>query len=236
MELPDDPDMIMKYLTYFLRPTVRARITSGKMHGFLFCKRNGDAFDSAGDWAAYLANIVEKHIGMSNISSNALRHSFTTFMESANDDDHSQLRESTAYAMRHNIRIQQHTYNNTSPIERKRKAVEFASGVFKRVVLESSTETEQVGTKEVPPLGALVGTKLPNGGSGFAKVVRIEKTDALLMLLKPRQTDATHSEYIADIGNLLRRNMAREVVWPIDGGRGTAAVRWSVWRCVNVNG
>ncbi|KAJ3181532.1 hypothetical protein HDU87_001142, partial [Geranomyces variabilis] len=182
MELPDDPDMILKYLKFFLKPS---------------------------------------YIGMPNISSNALRHSFTTFMESASDVDHVRLRESTAYAMRHNIRIQQHTYNNTSPIERKRKAVEFASGVFKRVVLEksfeNSSETTGVQTGEVPPLGALVGTKLSNGGPGFAKVVRTEKTDALLMVLQPRPTDTTSTEYVAIIGNLLRRNMVTEVVWPVDG-------------------
>ncbi|KAI8817890.1 uncharacterized protein EV422DRAFT_570363 [Fimicolochytrium jonesii] len=217
IELPDDSSIILKYLTYFLQPIVRARVTSGKKHGYLFCKNNGDAFDSAGEWSAYLARIVEKHIGIANISSNALRHSFTTYMESAVESDHVRLRESTAYAMRHNIRIQQHTYNNTPSIERKRKAVDFASRVFKRIVLEDSA-TEADSDNGAPPLGALVGTKLLNGRPGFGKVVRIENANAIIMLLTPRQTEgATLSEYVADIGSLLRRNIAREILYPIDG-------------------
>ncbi|KAI8817883.1 uncharacterized protein EV422DRAFT_508705 [Fimicolochytrium jonesii] len=217
IELPDDSSIILKYLTYFLQPIVRAQVTSGKKHGYLFCKNNGDAFDSAGEWSVYLARIVEKHIGIANISSNALRHSFTTYMESAVESDHVRLRESTAYAMRHNIRIQQHTYNNTPSIERKRKAVDFASRVFKRIVLEDSA-TEADSDNGAPPLGALVGTKLLNGRPGFGKVVRIENADAIIMLLTPRQTEgATLSEYVADIGSLLRRNIAREILYPIDG-------------------
>jgi len=98
-ELPNDDDMIIKYLTYLLKPGVRVLLTKGKMHGFLFCKRSGDAFENAGDWTMYLGNIVQKHIGLSNVSSNALRHSFTTFMESVADEDHVRLRESTASAM-----------------------------------------------------------------------------------------------------------------------------------------
>ena len=45
----------------------------------------------------YLAAIIEKHVGLKNISSNALRHSFTTYMESDDQLDHMRLRESTAF-------------------------------------------------------------------------------------------------------------------------------------------
>ncbi|KAI8817222.1 uncharacterized protein EV422DRAFT_604763 [Fimicolochytrium jonesii] len=78
MELPNDDNLIIKYLTYLLKPEVRVLLTKGK--------------------------IVQKHIGLLNISSNALRHSFTTFMESVANEDHVRLQELTASAMRHNVR------------------------------------------------------------------------------------------------------------------------------------
>lgn len=94
----------MKYLNYLMLPHVRTRMTSGKPHGFLFCKTSGDAYEAAGEWTMYLAHIIHKHIGVTNVSSNALRHSFTTYMEMVDDADHTRLRESTAYAMRHTLR------------------------------------------------------------------------------------------------------------------------------------
>ena len=87
-----------------MRPSIRAQINRGKQHGFLFCKQNGDAFENAGEWSMFLASIIEKHIGVLNISSNALRHAFTTYIESVDDEDHMRLRESAAYAMRHTVR------------------------------------------------------------------------------------------------------------------------------------
>ena len=104
MELPSDADMLVKYLTYLLEGQVRALLTKGKMHGFLFCKGNGEAFENAGEWSTYLGAIVRRHIGLANVSSNALRHAFATFIETATDEDHVRLRESTASAMRHNVR------------------------------------------------------------------------------------------------------------------------------------
>ncbi|KAJ3280125.1 hypothetical protein HK104_000895, partial [Borealophlyctis nickersoniae] len=137
IELPCDPEIMLKYLEYLLQPRMRAQITKGNQHGFLFCKQNGEAFENAGEWSMYIACIIERHVQLKNISTNALRHSFTTYMESIDcEGDHIKLRESTAYAMRHTVRIQQHTYNNIPAIEKKRKAVEFASRAFKRVVCE----------------------------------------------------------------------------------------------------
>lgn len=52
----------------------------------------------------YLAKIIERHTGVPNVSSNALQHAFTTFMESANEVEQILLHESTAYAMRHRIK------------------------------------------------------------------------------------------------------------------------------------
>ncbi|KAJ3281231.1 hypothetical protein HK104_000128, partial [Borealophlyctis nickersoniae] len=104
IELPSDPEIILKYLECLLQPTMRAQITKGKQHGFLFCKQNGEAFENAGEWSMYLASIIERHVALKNISTNALRHSFTTYMESVDGvGDHTRLRESTAYAMRHTL-------------------------------------------------------------------------------------------------------------------------------------
>ena len=115
--------------------------------------------------------------------------------------------------------MQQQTYNNTTAIQRKRKAVEFASGVFKRVVLGETLDTEITDTdRPTPSLDALVGTKLPDGRLAFAKIVRIEKNHVLLMPLKVRDSDAMAIfEYVADIGSLFRRSIQRELVWPVDG-------------------
>ena len=116
--------------------------------------------------------------------------------------------------------MQQKTYN-TPTIQRKRKAVEFASGFFKRIVLEKRPDIpggDLAKSTVTRSTGALVGTKLPDGSPSFGKVVRIENNAALVMLLKLRDTDATiPHEYVADVGNLLRRSMATEVVWPVDG-------------------
>lgn len=105
IELPANEDMILKYLSYLLKPPVRNLLNRGKQHGLLFCKQNGDPFENAGEWSMFLSSIIKKHIGVPNISSNALRHSFTTHVETVNDDgDIMRLRESAAYAMRHTIR------------------------------------------------------------------------------------------------------------------------------------
>ena len=105
IELPADREIIIKYLEYLMLPAVRAHINHGKQHGLLFCKRNGDPFENAGEWSMFLASLINKHIGIPNVSSNALRHSFTTHVESVVDcEDRMLLRESTAYAMRHTIR------------------------------------------------------------------------------------------------------------------------------------
>ena len=86
-------------------PAVRKNINGGKQHGLLFCKRNGDPFENAGEWSMFLASLIHKHTGIPGVSSNALRHSFATHVESAVDGgDRMLLRESTAYAMRHTIR------------------------------------------------------------------------------------------------------------------------------------
>lgn len=105
IELPSDPDILIRHLLFPLKPAVRCQITHGKEHGFLFCKRNGDPFESAAEWSEYLQAIVEKHVGIGGVSSNALRHSFTSYMELSEEDDHMRLRESAAYAMRHKIRF-----------------------------------------------------------------------------------------------------------------------------------
>ncbi|KAJ3282520.1 hypothetical protein HK104_010849 [Borealophlyctis nickersoniae] len=255
MELPSNAEIILKYLEHLLQPTVRAQVTKGKQHGFLFCKQNGEAFENAGEWSMYIAGIIERHAALQNISTNALRHSFTTYMESVEGEgDHTRLRESTAYAMRHTVRfvkltsfsvrvisvckqigestdltdsslprIQQHTYNNIPPIERKRKAVEFASRAFKRVVCEEevSDSKDSHGASIRPPTGSLVGTRLPDGSPAFAKVIRIEGDDAVLMLLRLQQEDsieATPNHYVANLGSLVRKRIAsREILFPVDG-------------------
>ncbi|KAJ3049854.1 hypothetical protein HK097_009153 [Rhizophlyctis rosea] len=220
IELPADRDMIVKYIAYLMLPAVRAHINSGKQHGFLFCKRNGDPFENAGEWSMFLASLVNKHTGIPNVSSNALRHAFTTHVESAPDaGDRILLRESTAYAMRHTIRVQQQTYNNASPIERKRKAVEFAGQAFKRIVCANGLPAVESREFTVP-IGALVGMRLSTGDPGFGKVIRVEGDDILTLLLVPdvreQEVDGPQRAYVADLSTLMRK-ASDEIIYPVDG-------------------
>ena len=117
-------------------------------------------------------------------------------------------------------RIQQQTYNNTSPIERKRKAVEFAGRVFKRIVFDKDSQGDSPTITAIS-LGSIVGLRVLDGSTAFGKVIRMDSNDALLMLLKPQNTTADYShrqEYVADIGNLVRKKLsAHELIFPVDG-------------------
>ncbi|KAJ3280206.1 hypothetical protein HK104_000830 [Borealophlyctis nickersoniae] len=104
IELPSEAIIIVKYLHFMMGPEIRTQIARGKQHGFFFCKLNGDPFENAGEWSMFLSSIINKHVGVPNISTNALRHPFTTYMESVEDPDHRRLRERTAFAMRHTVR------------------------------------------------------------------------------------------------------------------------------------
>ncbi|KAI8820030.1 uncharacterized protein EV422DRAFT_95895 [Fimicolochytrium jonesii] len=112
IELPNDEEVLIKYLLWLMDPRVWEIVTGGKPHGFLFCKRNGDSFEDARDWTAYISGIVEQRSGISNIGPNALRHAFATFIESSDGEDQQRLRESASSAMRHTVRMQQSVYNN----------------------------------------------------------------------------------------------------------------------------
>ncbi|KAJ3277435.1 hypothetical protein HK104_003298 [Borealophlyctis nickersoniae] len=78
IELPSEANIIIKYLHFMMRPETRTQVARGKQHGFFFCKLNGDPFENAGEWSMFLSSIINKHIGVPNISTNALRHAFTT--------------------------------------------------------------------------------------------------------------------------------------------------------------
>ncbi|KAJ3283784.1 hypothetical protein HK104_010227 [Borealophlyctis nickersoniae] len=101
--------------------------------------------------------------------------------------------------------IQQQTYNNVPTIERKRKAVDFATCIFKRIVCEQDQDgswqeanSSNDGTASTfPSVGELVGTRRSDGSAVFAKIIRTEGSDAVLMLLK---ADATRTLRFQAIG------------------------------------
>ncbi|KAJ3017684.1 hypothetical protein HKX48_003423 [Thoreauomyces humboldtii] len=113
-----------------MTPPVRQHLPCAETHEYLFCKAGGEAFIQASEWTSYLSRIVEDHTGLA-VGPTALRHAFTSFMETSTDEDHLRLRESVGRAMRHGSRIQQSVYNDSSSLEMKRRGVEFATDHFK---------------------------------------------------------------------------------------------------------
>ncbi|KAJ3160312.1 hypothetical protein HDU88_007994 [Geranomyces variabilis] len=215
VELPADKEVLLDHLLWLMTPAVRQRLTRGDNHGFLFCKRNGACFAHASEWTAYLSGIVAKHTGVSGVSTNAMRHAFTTFMETSADEDHQRLRESVGRAMRHTGRIQQNVYNDISSIERKRKGVEFATQAFKKAVI-MDVECDDIGTMPVlitPPIGAIVGFTDEREGPAFGKVLRIALRDVLVMVL--RHASEASDVLTPDATKVLRKSVT-ELAWPID--------------------
>ncbi|KAJ3164000.1 hypothetical protein HDU87_004229, partial [Geranomyces variabilis] len=175
--------------------------------------RTGASFAHASEWTAYLSGIVSKHTGVAGVSTNALRHAFTTFMETSNEEDHQRLRESVGRAMRHTSRIQQNVYNDVSSLERKRRGVEFATHAFKRAVVHNDTNGDQKERASIaPPIGSIVGFKDAQEGSVFGKVMRISSGDVLMMILR---SAATSDVFTPDATRVLRKSIT-EIAWPID--------------------
>ncbi|KAI8826285.1 uncharacterized protein EV422DRAFT_160962 [Fimicolochytrium jonesii] len=222
IELPKDEEVLLKYLLWLMRADVRQLTTCGKDHGLLFCKRSGDAFDDASQWTAYISGLVEKHSGIPHVGPNALRHAFATFVESSDGLDHQRLRESASRAMRHTVRMQQLVYNDAGSIERKRKAVDFATDTFKRAVLGFNKGTEGASSPRyvIPPIGAVVGIEQSDGLPGFAKLVRLEaNTEGLFLALQRSQPGGTSADgviFTADARDVLRKSIPRDIVWPLD--------------------
>ncbi|KAJ3006099.1 hypothetical protein HKX48_000302 [Thoreauomyces humboldtii] len=213
VELPTDKELLLNHLRWLMTPAVRHLLTRGDNHGFLFCRRNGSSFSDASAWTAYLSGIVGKHSGIAGVGTNALRHAFTTFMETSTDDDHVRLRESVGRAMRHTGRIQQNVYNDVSNLERKRKAVEFATEAFKRAVIQvdSDGEDEAAPVRISPPIGAVVRFRDEQEGSAFGKVLRITSGDVLVMALRR----VSGGLLTLDGTKVLRKSLT-ELAWPID--------------------
>ncbi|KAI8585081.1 hypothetical protein BDZ88DRAFT_510903 [Geranomyces variabilis] len=86
-------------------PADQEHLACAETHEYLFCKAGGEAFIQASEWTSYLSHIVEDHTGLA-VGPRALRHAFTSFMETSTDEDHLRLRESVGRAMRHGPRIQ----------------------------------------------------------------------------------------------------------------------------------
>ncbi|KAI8911913.1 hypothetical protein DFJ77DRAFT_542146 [Powellomyces hirtus] len=168
VELPGDKEILSKYLLWLMSPSVRQQITCGANHRFLFCKKSRKAFVTAAEWNTYLSGIIEAHTGVPGVGPNALRHAFTTFMETSMDKDHLQLRKSVGWAMRHTSRIQQTVYNDICPLDRKRKGVNFASRAFKKVVIdhESGNKSEQTTSL----IGSVVGLMDEQNKLAFGKL------------------------------------------------------------------
>lgn len=104
-------------------------------------------------------------------------------------------------------------------LQRKRKAVDFATSTFKQAVLGSNDKTDcRDLARLTPPIGAVVGMEHSDGLPGFAKLVRLEAdSDGLFLAL--RQSDATAATepvYIADASKVLRRSIPKEIVWPLN--------------------
>ncbi|KAJ3019533.1 hypothetical protein HKX48_002010 [Thoreauomyces humboldtii] len=213
IELPTDKEVLLKHLHWLMSPAVRNLLTRDNNHGFLFCRRNGTNFCEASSWTTYLAGIVAKHTGVAGVGTNALRHAFTTFMETSTDEDHLRLRESVGRAMRHTGRIQQNVYNDVSNLERKRKAVEFATGAFKRAVIEIDSDEDVARPVRLnPPVGALVEFKDEQDAPAFGKVLRITAGDVLVMVLRPSPGT---NVLIPDATKVLRKSIS-QLTWPID--------------------
>ncbi|KAI8911910.1 hypothetical protein DFJ77DRAFT_549731 [Powellomyces hirtus] len=168
VELPGDKEILSKYLLWLMSPSVRQQITCGANHGFLVCKKSGEAFVTAAEWNTYLSGIIEAHTGVPGVGPNALQHAFTTFLETSTDEDHLRLRKSVGRAMRHTSRIQQTVYNDISPLDRKRKGVNFASRAFKKVVIdhESGNKSEQTTSL----IGSVVGLMDEQNKLAFGKL------------------------------------------------------------------
>ncbi|KAI8916788.1 hypothetical protein DFJ77DRAFT_548367 [Powellomyces hirtus] len=212
VELPADKEILSKYLLWLMNPSVRQQITRGANHGFLFCKKSGEAFVTAAEWTTYLSGIIEAHTGVPGIGPNALRHAFTTFMETSTDEDHLRLRESVGRAMRHTSRIQQTVYNDISPLDRKRKGVDFASRAFKKAVIDH--ESGDYSEQTTPTIGSVVGLMNEQNEPAFGKLLRIESgTDALVMVLR---TGPGAGVLTPDAAKVLRKHVAVDLVWPID--------------------
>ncbi|KAJ3143982.1 hypothetical protein HDU89_001141 [Geranomyces variabilis] len=199
IELPADQQVLLKHLLWLMTPPVRQHLACAETHGYLFCKAGVEAFIHASEWTSYLSRIVEDHTGLA-VGPTALRHAFTSFMETSTDDDHLRLRESVGRAMRHGPRIQQSVYNDSSLLERKRRGVEFATDHFKRAVIGIDSGNGQ-------------------GAAAWAKVLRVDSgTEALMMLL--RRTSPSSNTFTPDASRALQKHIATEIDWLIEGGRG----------------
>ncbi|KAJ3144358.1 hypothetical protein HDU86_001939 [Geranomyces michiganensis] len=215
IELPADQQVLLKHLLWLMTPPVRQHLACAETHGYLFCKAGGEAFIHASEWTSYLSRIVEDHTGLA-IGPTALRHAFTSFMETSTDDDHLRLRESVGRAMRHGPRIQQSVYNDSSSLERKRRGVEFATDHFKRAVIGIDSGSESGSLVALcPPVGAIVRIRDGQGAAAWAKVLRVDSgTEALVMLL--RKTSPTSQAFTPDASRVLRKHISTEIDWPIE--------------------
>lgn len=85
-------------------------------------------------------------------------------------------------------------------------------------MLGKVSSEESTDDRPLPPVDAIVATRLSDGQPAFAKVVRTEADDALVMVLKNQRTDQPDAmaKYVPDVGNILRRNLTSELVWPVD--------------------
>ncbi|KAJ3145083.1 hypothetical protein HDU89_007603, partial [Geranomyces variabilis] len=191
IELPKEREVLVEHLLWLMTPNVRQRLTRDDDHGFLFCKRNSASFAHASEWTAYLSGIVSKHTGIAGVSTNALRHAFTTFMETSSEEDHQRLRESVGRAI----------------------GVEFATHAFKRAVIHNNGDDDLAERASItPPIGSIVGFRDAQAGSVFGKVLRIASGDVLVMILR---ATATSGVVTPDATRVLRKSIT-EIAWPTE--------------------
>ena len=119
INLSDDQDLVY-YLNQY--NTARASLLQAKSHAHFFLNCSGELFNlncsgepfkDSSSLCKHLGNLFGREVSI-RVSTNALRQSIVTYFNTLEDSKDVKMRKSLATLMKHSVKYQQHTYDDTT--------------------------------------------------------------------------------------------------------------------------
>ena len=119
INLSDDQDLVYYLHQYNI---ARASLLQAKSHAHFFLNCSGEPFNlncsgepfkDSSSLCKYLGDLFGREVSI-RVSTNALRHSIVTYFNTLEDSKDVKMRKSLATLMKHSVKYQQHTYDDTT--------------------------------------------------------------------------------------------------------------------------
>ena len=149
MDLSEDRELVYYLHQYNL---ARPSLLQAKSHAYFFLNYTGEPFRDSSSLCKHLGDLFDREVCI-RVSTNVLRHSIVTYFKTLEDSEDLKIRESLARLMKHSLRYQQDTYDDTTAQQKTQPARELlrrkmAADIFGQADVVITDENEGA-----PPLG-----------------------------------------------------------------------------------